>query len=190
MAWDFPNTIGDYFSRRNSPLSNGPATLACWFKVDATSGEDTFLAVVESGASSPDRFQIMQEFGVMVAGQGDSTGFDAIGKSGVSASTWHHGAGQFNSSTSRYAFLDGVKGMEGTSSKAFPTAMDETYIGVVNKDGTFSAPMNGALAEVGVWNVALTDAEIASLATGMTPLMVRPDALVGYWPLHSREGRG
>ncbi len=43
--------------------------------------------------------------------------------------------------------------------------------------------MTGQIAEVGIWNVALTDAEIASLADGMTCDKVRPQSLVFYAPL-------
>lgn len=41
----------------------------------------------------------------------------------------------------------------------------------------------GRVAEVGIWNVALTAAEIASLADGMTCDKVRPQSLVFYAPL-------
>ena len=43
--------------------------------------------------------------------------------------------------------------------------------------------MDGCLAEVGIWNAALTAAEIASLAKGMTCDKVRPQSLVFYAPL-------
>jgi len=43
--------------------------------------------------------------------------------------------------------------------------------------------MNGLIAEVGIWNVALTVAEIASLAKGITCDKVRPQSLVFYAPL-------
>ena len=39
------------------------------------------------------------------------------------------------------------------------------------------------MAEVGIWNVALNAAEIASLARGMTCDKVRPRNLVFYAPL-------
>jgi hypothetical protein len=41
----------------------------------------------------------------------------------------------------------------------------------------------GLIAEVGIWNAALTAAEIASLAKGMTCDKVRPQNLVFYAPL-------
>ena len=43
--------------------------------------------------------------------------------------------------------------------------------------------MNGLIAEVGIWNAALTAAEVASLAKGMTCDKVRPQNLVFYAPL-------
>ena len=42
---------------------------------------------------------------------------------------------------------------------------------------------NGSLAEVGIWNAALTADEIASLAKGMTCDKIRPQSLVFYAPL-------
>ena len=39
------------------------------------------------------------------------------------------------------------------------------------------------MAEVGIWNVALTAEEIASLADGFTCDKVRPQSLVFYAPL-------
>ena len=49
--------------------------------------------------------------------------------------------------------------------------------------GSAGLYFNGQIAEVGVWNVALNAAEIASLAKGMTCDKVRPDSLVFYAPL-------
>ena len=43
--------------------------------------------------------------------------------------------------------------------------------------------MVGRIAEVGLWNAALTASEIASLADGMTCDKVRPQSLVFYAPL-------
>ena len=39
------------------------------------------------------------------------------------------------------------------------------------------------IAEVGIWNAALTAAEVASLAKGMTCDKIRPQNLVFYAPL-------
>jgi hypothetical protein len=42
---------------------------------------------------------------------------------------------------------------------------------------------NGLMADIGIWNVGLTAAEIASLAKGMACDKVRPQSLVFYAPL-------
>jgi hypothetical protein len=42
---------------------------------------------------------------------------------------------------------------------------------------------DGRIAEVGIWSAALTAAEVASLADGMTCDKVRPQSLVFYAPL-------
>ena len=43
--------------------------------------------------------------------------------------------------------------------------------------------MDGQIAEAAIWNVALTDGEIASLAKGFKPTRIRPQSLVFYAPL-------
>ena len=60
--------------------------------------------------------------------------------------------------------------------------MDRLGVGAFVR-GNVSGFYNGQAAEVGIWNVALTDAEIASLADGMTCDKVRPQSLVFYAPL-------
>lgn len=42
---------------------------------------------------------------------------------------------------------------------------------------------DGLIAEVGIWNAALTPAEVASLAKGMTCDKIRPQNLAFYAPL-------
>jgi hypothetical protein len=50
-------------------------------------------------------------------------------------------------------------------------------------DLKIGAGIGGLIAEVGIWNAALTAAEVAALAKGMTCDKVRPQNLVFYAPL-------
>ncbi|KKK59939.1 hypothetical protein LCGC14_3029330, partial [marine sediment metagenome] len=43
--------------------------------------------------------------------------------------------------------------------------------------------MDESIAEVAIWNVALSNAEVALLAKGFSPLLIKPESLVSYWPL-------
>jgi len=43
--------------------------------------------------------------------------------------------------------------------------------------------MYGFMCEAAMWNAVLTDSEIRALSRRVSPAVVRPTALVGYWPL-------
>ena len=55
-------------------------------------------------------------------------------------------------------------------------------IGISTDEGVAT----GNIAEVALWSAALSDAEIASLAKGFSPLFIRPESLIDYWPLIGR----
>ena len=42
---------------------------------------------------------------------------------------------------------------------------------------------NGAIADCAAWNVRLSASDISSLYSGFSPQLIRPDALLGHWPL-------
>ena len=45
------------------------------------------------------------------------------------------------------------------------------------------------MAEAAVWDVALNDDEVAALAHGYSPRLIRPDHLAAYWPLGGLPGQ-
>ncbi|GAI03312.1 unnamed protein product, partial [marine sediment metagenome] len=97
------------------------------------------------------------------------------------ATVWHHAAAVFAAVDDRRVYMDGGnKGTEATSRT--PGAMAKTAIAVMPSDA-YSLYMDGYLAEAAVWNIALTDEEVATLAKGFSPLFVHPQNLVAYWPL-------
>ncbi len=55
-------------------------------------------------------------------------------------------------------------------------------------DGAPTNAFDGFIGHGALWNVALSDAEIASLANpGVSPLRMRRDSLVAYWPLNGQS---
>lgn len=185
MAREFNNDIGNYLSA-GPPLQTGPCTLAAWiFNLENDAHRWLTIGAPPEGDIIIPGFHLRVAFTVLQARMGDDSGLNVFAsKTGFSNGVWHHAAGVFTSTTSRQAFVDGVGGTIGTTSRSFPTTLDGIWMGVL-PESTFIEPAEGRLAEVGVWNVALTDAEIASLASGVSPLMVRPQNLVGYWPLYT-----
>jgi Concanavalin A-like lectin/glucanases superfamily len=96
-------------------------------------------------------------------------------------------------------FFNGVS--DGSaSSVAFTDNTIQTTDGLSRNDGIGQAEpadsagipagatrqFDGSIAELGVWNAALTAAELAALGKGYSPRLIRPQSLKFYWPLIGR----
>lgn len=96
---------------------------------------------------------------------------------------WTHAAAVFTSATEYKAFKNG-SGTAATVTSRVPAGVDSAQVGgSLISTSSVGNPWDGDIAEAAVYNVALTDAEVAMLAAGYSPLMVRPDALVAYWDI-------
>lgn len=100
------------------------------------------------------------------------------------ANTWQHFCGVERSATNRRVFLDGTEGSDPGGSSVIPSGIDTTMIGE-RADGALN--FDGDIGHVAIWNVALTNGEIASLAAGISPLKIRRDALVYYCPINGQS---
>jgi len=100
----------------------------------------------------------------------------------ISANTWYQAGAVETSTSSRQAVLNGVKGTANTTTKAFVSAQDTVSIGRMG-DSSPGKYMSGRICDVGIWDVALDQAEWDMLARGVSPLLVRPQNLIHYWPL-------
>jgi hypothetical protein len=117
--------------------------------------------------------------------ENEGSGIDfGAGGGNYTVGSWHHAAVWFQGDTSRKTFFDGSAGSEETSSSvALP--FNGTGIGIDIDASARTNPMDGEIAEAAIWDVILTNDEVAMLAAGATPLMVRPGSLAGYWPLYT-----
>lgn len=187
MARLFDDASSQYLENGTAVLTAVPLTMACWFN----SNDDTITqALMAIGATTGlDRFQL--DISGSTAGDpvrasatsASVTNAIASSSTGYSANTWQHACGVFASATSRAAYISGgSKGTDTTSvTPSFST--NATTIGTRYLTAVRGAFMSGIVAEAAIWNVALTDAEVAVLATGISPLAVRPASLRFYAPL-------
>lgn len=162
-------------------LSSTPYTMACWFRTTNMTQLGALISITNSpvvanyaslffrGDIAGDPIDILISSG---SGQ-----FSARSTTGCTSGQWHHACGVFTSSTSRTIYLDG--GSSATNTNSAAPSLNRTEVGAHYSALWFS----GDIAEVGFWNVALTDAEIASLAKGVTPELVRPQSHVSCPPL-------
>ena len=183
MSYEFNGTT-QYLQNTSTPITAPPFTISAWMNTDRIDGgSQTVMAIMNDG-SAGDWFRFYGYSGgtiFIIMDARDSTAVFAATTTQFSADTWHHVAGQNSSTTARAAWLDG--GGKGTNSELrTPDGINAMSIGRMG-DSTPGGYFDGEIAEVGLWNIALTDAEILLLSKGFSPLFVRPQNLVCYWPL-------
>lgn len=183
MAYDWDGT-DDYMEAPLGANYDVPKTLACWFNSDSTNVNRHLVGLYAGtvGTLEAPSLALRITSTALVQARSDNTGGSNASSTTAtySLNTWHHGAAVFASSSSRTAYLDGVAGTENTTTRATGGALDNLILGS-NSGATLD--YNGRLAEIAVWDVALDAAEIAALAKGFRPSLIRPHKLLWYLPL-------
>lgn len=177
------NDSTDYLEYAGAARAALPVTMACWVNPDLGSAD---AAVSLSTATALNSVSIQLTNTGVLRVRSSTTGgtvnsADTVAT--VSANTWAHIAGVFTSTTSRTAYIDGGNAVTNTSTNNPSAASFNTTTIGARYETTRGNFFGGEIAEVGIWSAALTAAEIASLAKGISPTLIRPASLVAYWPL-------
>lgn len=181
MARQFTRASSEYLEIDSAVVTAAPFTVACWFFLDSVSVNSTFISIPDKDVNTH-YFVLNFENAGLVRWRVRADGFaTADTTAGPSISTWHHTVAVEAASNDHSVYLDGGNVGTNTVSRA-PTGVDRTSIGR-HGAATPGQYMGGRLAECGIWNAALNADEISSLAAGYSPLFVRPQSLVAYWPL-------
>jgi hypothetical protein len=183
MAYSF-NGSNQYLSTASSPVGGPPLTIAAWMRTTAVSAPARVVGVGVSGGTHRNQLGLTTQFAQV---QAVSVGPSTVSASnfegpGVVANVLIHGCAVFQSRSNRLAYMNGIAG-----------AQDFTDVGIQNTANTITVGagwattigiyLAGDVAEVGVWNVALTAQEISSLSKGFACNLIRPQSLVFYAPL-------
>jgi len=184
MAYDFTAASSQYLSA-SAPINGNtfPFTMACWFR---PSNVTTTYILISLSSTSADYVGLVAEGGRAddpVRAFQTSEATEARTTTGYTANNWHHACAVFTSNASRTVYLDGGGSATNTVQESRNTNASDFLISARRFNGALGSYFDGDLAEVGIWNAALTAAEIASLAKGMTCDKVRPQSLVFYAPL-------
>lgn len=191
MARLFDDASSQYLERAAAVVSAVPLTISAWFNSNdsaATQGivclgnpasgdANAMVALYASGGDVGDPVKLLVGTG--------GTWTAVVTTSGYSVNTWHHACAVCASSTSRSVYIDGGSVGTDTTSKALPP-ITTTGIGELI-DPTREQFFSGNIAEVGIWDVALDAAEIAALGKGFSPVLIRPQSLVAYWPIGGND---
>ena len=187
MAYEF-NGTDQFLSMASAPVTTMPLTMACWFNSTNTTTPQALICI--NATASANRYTMSARGDlagdpIRIAAVGTTgSGVSADTTSGYSSGVWTHSCGVFTSSTSRTAYINGGSSLTNTTNVAV-VGIIQASIGAqrYNLFPSGTSFTTGLIAEVGIWNAALTAAEIASLAKGMTCDKVRPQNLVFYAPL-------
>jgi concanavalin A-like lectin/glucanase superfamily protein len=171
-----------------NPIAAVPLTFAAWAKTSTTSGTQTVAAATHWDGSG--NFVILDLNGgaVRCAHRGSDV-TTSVSTGAYSTTDWFHAACMVSSASARAVFLNGVKTTDANSVGTLVN-INLFSIGELLQGGSGQAYMNGSIAEVGVWNAALDDAEINALAQGFSAFLVRPQSLMAYYPLFGNVAGG
>lgn len=188
MARLFDDGSEEYLTNANGIVTAVPLSIACWFNSNDDTISQELVSVQDTALT--DNFWRLSIRGSAVGNpiaattkQNGGTAARANTNTGYSANTWHHACGVFPTNNSRSAFIDGGSKVTNSDTQT-PSGIDTVGIGaLLHNPPNIGAPFSGHIAEVAVWNAALTDAEDIILAKGYSPLFVQPQNLVSYWTL-------
>ncbi len=178
-------TSTDYFEVDTAPaVTNPPMMVNAWFKAPSNVSGPIFVGADKDVG---DRVFGLDLSGGQIRAFSRATTFRAATVvSGYTNDVWEMATGVWAASDDRRAFKNG--GNKATNgSDVTQTQIDRLSIGRFGDSSPSQAAMDFQLAEIAVWNIAGSDAEVASLYNAgpfaYSAFFLRPEALVHYWGL-------
>jgi len=160
----------------------GSITMEAWIYAEAPSGDEPVLAKMSSFTTSQYWFGVYNGgFGLML-GDASGWGLEARSSGAISADSWIHIASVWDGSA-WYNYQDGVLADSGGYSAAMVTGNEPLTIGIDSSDDI--TRFQGYLADVRLWEVARSDAEILDNMYELSDT----SGLVGWWKLDDLSGQ-
>jgi hypothetical protein len=190
MARSFTRASSHYLQVESAAVTGPPYTMACWGNSNSATVNQTIMYLGDS-TSDGRRAQLELRGNdasdpVAASTSDTAAAYSSSTINGYTANTWQHYAGVWASTTSRIVYLNGTAGTENTTSRVTGTPNRMAIGGLRRLSPTDY--MSGLVADAAIWNVALSAAEIAALARGVSPLRIRPGNIAAYWPLFGTAG--
>lgn len=186
MARDFPASVGNYLDVGDVAaidITGTALTLSLWAYPDS-SGNGIILAK-DGGGTTSLQYRIWYNSGIpgYEFDIGDTSNLDVASGGAIATGVWQH-LGLVKNGTGAGAlkgYQDGTEVGSVTSNRTIANQSATLRFGGRSADNIFM--FDGKIAEVAIWDAALSAAELAALAKGVSPLLIRPANLKGYWPL-------
>ena len=181
MARNFNAANTEYLSATATLVSAWGFSMACWFKLDLSS--TSCVVSLCNNATDVGHYSLWVSGNTLGARAVNNSGSNATASiSGIVNNRWHFGGATFAGATSRTVYLDTSSSSNGTNVGVFQ-ARNTVAIGA--QIGTMPLQLfTGATALAAIWNVALNADEMNAMAMGADPYKIRPQNLVGGWPMN------
>jgi hypothetical protein len=193
MAYSFDG-INDFIGVSADSLLAGiettyPMSVACWFYANVDSTAQGLVTISSTVNARNIHLEYATDNAIYARTRGGSDS-PAITSTTASPNTWNHALGVWfgtttGTTTSRSVYLNG--GGKGTNNTSVGTmGLQNAFINIgsrftpVNNRNRY---LNGKIAELAFWRTALTDDDALQLATGTSPLKIRPQSLILYMPI-------
>ncbi|MCP4712510.1 MAG: LamG domain-containing protein [Planctomycetes bacterium] len=187
MARNFTRAANEYLMVNSTPVTAPSFGVSAWAKIDADPSLDDYCVWQIQDASVSNQYFRLSADGASNIGQfalivNDGSSVDyLVGSTIPTIGVWYHIFIAVRAVDDREIFVNGVSENTDSRSQA-PSGIDSIAIGR-EMDSSPADSWSGDLAEIGLWNIDLSNSEIASLALGRSPLGIRPQSLVAYWRL-------
>lgn len=201
MAREWDGTTSNYARIANNAafeFGTGAFSISAWVWPDnPTSTDEKHIVRKDAGAGNRGLFvfRLQPVTGVLDFEVGNVISFPAnftqvLGSTGFTADTWDHaGAVRNRVADTISVYKSGVSDATSVTDLDGDVSVTAGSLGIGgwyadDTTGIQTASLwDGYLAEIGIWNVALTAAEMAILGKGYSPLHVQPGNLVVYMPI-------
>ncbi len=184
MARSFNGSTQRFDHQAGVAVNAYPTTFSAWFYPTSTAG-GILLAQMDRSSPGTEYLQIniaaTTLYGIARLVRA-SSGANATTTNAATVNSWNHLTGIFTTTNNRVAILNGDTANKGTNTTSllWPSALDGISFGARYTNG---GEFTGYIAELAIWDVALTEIEVIALSKRYSPLLIRPARLQGYWPL-------
>lgn len=183
MAYSF-NGSSDYLDLGSAPVSAEALTLHAWVNPTALAGAQCVASIGNSAGSAQWQIRFNGDKGEAVSGTSGGTAAAATMAAPVVNGAWTTITGVFASPTSRSILVGNNIANKVTNTTSISVSgVNGLTIGTRYVSATRGAFFNGGIAEIAAWNTALTDDEIVAVNSGLSPLLVKPQNLVCFFPM-------
>ena len=180
-----PIVLGyDGWGRPLNLIISYPFSISCWFYPTNNTTTQDLVALSTWGA-------VDNVYWINLAGNvsGDPiraqtwNGSQAttLQTTGVRFNQWNHVIARFVANNYRLLNLNGAGAVWNTNNSNQTSQVAARLL--IGAGGSNFRPFKGYIAHVGIWNTQCTNVDATSLSKGASPLAVRRQNLVGYWPM-------